>query len=117
MERWCHVGLAVSDLDQSIAFYHTALSLEFACATGYLSVPELDVALRVTGAVLGRVNFEVGDCGLLELLQYRGPASLHKRALPCNAAESGHVAFLVDDSAARKAELEARGVEVFSDID
>lgn len=117
MKRLYHVGLTVSDLERSIAFYHNVLALEFACVpTDYVSEPELDVALRVPGAVLRRVNFEIGDCGVLELLEYREPPSLHERALPCNTVGSGHVAFLVDDITARKAELEAQGVEFFSDI-
>jgi len=53
---------------------------------------------------------------MLELLEYRTPPSDTERPLLSHCRGATHVAFQVDDIAAAKAELEARGVEFYSDV-
>jgi catechol 2,3-dioxygenase-like lactoylglutathione lyase family enzyme len=53
---------------------------------------------------------------MLELLEYRTPPSDTERPLLSHCRGATHVAFQVDDIAAAKAELEARGIEFYSDV-
>ena len=111
-----HVGITVSDLDRAIDFYHGVLGLELATEPGpVFDDPELGPAVGVPGAALRCVLLRLGD-GLLELLEYRAPASPVDAPLPQNALGAKHVAFHVDDAAAKKAELEAAGVEFLADV-
>lgn len=111
-----HVGITVSDLDEAIDFYHGVLGLELASEPSpVFDDPTLGPAVGVPGARLRCVLLALGD-GLLELLEYRAPASPIERPLPQNALGAQHVAFAVPDAAARKRELEARGVRFLSEI-
>jgi catechol 2,3-dioxygenase-like lactoylglutathione lyase family enzyme len=111
-----HVGITVSDLDRSIAFYTGVLGLELASEpTPVFDDPGLGPAVGVPGAALRCVLLKLGD-GLLELLEYVRPESPIAAPLPQNALGAQHVGFLVDDVAARKAELEAAGVTFLSEI-
>jgi catechol 2,3-dioxygenase-like lactoylglutathione lyase family enzyme len=111
-----HVGITVSDLDRSIAFYTGVLGLELASEpTPVFDDPGLGTGVGVPGAALRCVLLRLGD-GLLELLQYTAPASPVDTPLPQNALGAQHIAFHVDDVAARKSELEAAGVTFLSAI-
>ena len=57
----------------------------------------------------------VGDT-TLELLEYKSPPSETTMPLKSNSRGASHVAFLVDDIDARKAGLEAKGVEFYSPV-
>jgi catechol 2,3-dioxygenase-like lactoylglutathione lyase family enzyme len=64
--------------------------------------------------MLRQVSLRAGDT-VLELLEYERPPSDTPRPLASNNLGASHVAFLVDEVDARKAELEAKGVEFYSD--
>ena len=116
MKALHHVGITVNDLDASIRFYHDVLGLEFSNEPSpWFDGPELGPAVGVPGAGLRQVSLLLGDT-TLELLQYKSPPSATTRPLLSNNIGASHVAFLVDDIEATKAELEAKGIEFFSDV-
>jgi glyoxylase I family protein len=112
-----HTGLVVSDLDRSIYFYHDVLGLPFACEpTDWFSGEALDRGLAVPNATLRLCMFWAGPSSRLELLQYRDLSATMDRPYPNNTLGAGHVCLQVDDVRAAKAELEAKGVEFYSDV-
>ena len=116
MKALHHVGITVKDLDASIRFYHDVLGLEFSNEpTPWFDSPGLGPAVGVPGAALRQVSLLVGDT-TLELLEYRSPPSETGRPLGSNNIGASHVAFLVDDIEATKAELEAKGITFFSAV-
>jgi len=112
-----HTGLIVKDLDRSIAFYHDVLGLPFAVEpTDWFSGEQLDQGLRVPDAELRLTCFWAGPQSRLELLEYRRLSADMDRPYPNNTLGAGHVCLQVDDVHAAKAELEAKGVEFYSDV-
>ena len=112
-----HVGLIVKDLDRSIYFYHDLLGLPFANEpTPWFEGPELEKGVGVPGATLRQVSMWVGPHSQMELIQYGERADTTGKAVPNNHLGAAHVCFLVDDINATKAELEAEGVEFYSDV-
>lgn len=111
-----HVGITVKDLDASIRFYHDVLGLEFSNEPSpWFDAPELGVAVGVPGAGLRQVSLLLGDT-TLELLEYKSPPSETAEPLSSNNLGASHIAFLVDDIHAKKAELELNGIEFYSDV-
>jgi catechol 2,3-dioxygenase-like lactoylglutathione lyase family enzyme len=111
-----HVGITVADLERAIDFYHGVLGLGFVNEPSPIfDGPELGPAVGVPGAALRQVSLALGDA-TLELLEYQRPPSPVDAPLAQNALGAQHVAFLVDDIHAKKAELEAKGVEFHSDV-
>jgi glyoxylase I family protein len=116
MKALHHVGITVNDLDASIRFYHDVLGLEFSNEPSpWFEGPELGPAVGVPGAALRQVSLLVGDT-TVELLEYRSPPSDTTTPLNSNNIGASHVAFLVEDIEAKKAELEGRGVTFFSEV-
>jgi catechol 2,3-dioxygenase-like lactoylglutathione lyase family enzyme len=116
MKAMHHVGITVADLERGIDFYHGVLGLGFAGEPSpVFDDPELGPAVGVPGAALRQVSLALGD-GILELLEYTRPQSPIDAPLAQNALGAQHVAFLVDNIHAKKAELEAKGVRFFSDV-
>ena len=111
-----HVGITVQDLDASIRFYHDVLGLEFSNEPSpWFDAPELGPAVGVPGAGLRQVSLRLGDT-TLELLEYKSPPSETSKPLLSNNIGASHVAFVVDDIRAKKAELEAKGISFYSDV-
>lgn len=111
-----HVGITVKDLDASIRFYHDVLGLPFSNEPSpWFDGPELGAAVGVPGAALRQVSLLLGDT-TLELLEYKRPPSETKEPLKSSSLGASHVAFLVDDIEAKKAELEANGIEFYSQV-
>jgi catechol 2,3-dioxygenase-like lactoylglutathione lyase family enzyme len=111
-----HVGITVADLEAAIGFYHGTLGLEFAAEPSpVFDDPALGPAVGVPGAALRQVSLALGST-ILELLEYSRPPSPVDAPLPQNALGAQHVGFHVTDIHAAKAELEARGVRFFSDV-
>ena len=116
MKAMHHVGITVSDLERGIDFYHGVLGLGFVNEPSpVFDDPALGPAVGVPGAALRQVSLALDDA-ILELLEYSRPESPIDTPLPQNALGAQHVAFLVDDIAAAKAQLEGKGVEFFSDV-
>jgi catechol 2,3-dioxygenase-like lactoylglutathione lyase family enzyme len=116
MKGMHHVGITVRDLDASIRFYHDVLGLPFSNEPSpWFDGPELGPAVGVPGAGLRQVSLLLGDT-TLELLEYKSPPSETTQPLPSNNIGASHVAFLVDDIHETVAELKAKGIEFFSDV-
>ena len=111
-----HVGITVKDLDASIRFYHDVLGLEFSNEPSpWFEGDELEKGVGVPGAALRQVSLLLGDT-TLELLEYKSPPSETSAPLKSQSDGASHVAFQVDDIHATKAELEAKGVTFYSDV-
>jgi catechol 2,3-dioxygenase-like lactoylglutathione lyase family enzyme len=116
MKALHHVGITVKDLDASIRFYHDVLGLQFSNEPSpWFDGPELGPAVGVPGAGLRQVSLILGD-STFELLEYKSPPSETKKPLLSNNIGASHVAFLVDDIEAKKAELESKGIAFYSDV-
>lgn len=112
-----HTGLVVRDLDRSIYFYHDILELPFANEpTPWFSGPALEAGVGVPGAVLRQVCLWVGEHSIMELIEYQNRPETSVAPVPNNWLGAAHVCFKVDDVRARKAELEAKGVKFYSDV-
>ena len=111
-----HVGITVKDLDASIRFYHDVLGLQFSNEPSpWFEGEELGKAVGVPGAALRQVSLLLGDT-TLELLEYKSPPSETTSRSSRTTVGASHVAFLVDDIEAKKAELEAQGIEFYSAV-
>jgi catechol 2,3-dioxygenase-like lactoylglutathione lyase family enzyme len=116
MKAMHHVGITVKDLDASIRFYHDILGLPFSNEPSpWFDSPELGQAVGVPGAALRQVSLLLGDT-MFELLEYRSPPSETRGPLGSNSLGASHVAFHVADIEATKAELEAKGITFYSDV-
>jgi len=112
-----HAGLVVRDLDRSIYFYHDILGLPFANEpTPWFSGPALEAGVGVPGAVLRQVSMWVGENSTMELIEYQNRPETSVAPAPNNYLGAAHVCFKVDDVHAKKAELEAKGVAFYSDV-
>ena len=97
-----HIGIAVSDLDASLAFFRDALGLE-------IEAPEVIASQRVRAHFIpaGEATFELleataDDSPIARFVARRGPG-LH------------HVALRVADIVAALAELKSRGVRLIDE--
>jgi catechol 2,3-dioxygenase-like lactoylglutathione lyase family enzyme len=112
-----HVGLVVRDLDRSIYFYHDLLGLPFANEpTPWFEGLALEKGVGVPGARLRQVCLWVGERSTMELIEYGNRPETSTAPVPNNHMGAAHVCFRVDDIRAKKAELEARGVTFYSDV-
>jgi catechol 2,3-dioxygenase-like lactoylglutathione lyase family enzyme len=111
-----HFGVTVKDLDEALRFYHDILGLAFETEPSpWFEGSELERGVGVPGAALRQVTLRAGDA-TLELLEYASPPSETSRPPLSSNLGASHVAFLVDDIEAKKAELEAKGVQFYSEI-
>jgi methylmalonyl-CoA/ethylmalonyl-CoA epimerase len=94
-----HIGIAVRDLDEALAFYRDALGLEIGEAE---DVPSQQVRARFV---------PLGDASL-ELLEATGEQSAIARSIERRGPGLHHVTLRVDDIAAALAQLKARGVRL-----
>jgi methylmalonyl-CoA/ethylmalonyl-CoA epimerase len=94
-----HVGIAVGDLAEALAFYRDALGLE-------VEAPEEVASQRV------RARFVPLGEAAIELLEATSPDSPVKKYLDRRGPGLHHVTFRVEDIRAALAELKARGVRL-----
>jgi methylmalonyl-CoA/ethylmalonyl-CoA epimerase len=98
-----HIGIAVSDLDASLAFFRDALGLE-------LEPAEEIASQRV------RAHFLPAGDATFELLEATSPDSAIATFLTRRGPGLHHVALRVDDIVAALAELKARGVRLIDEV-
>jgi catechol 2,3-dioxygenase-like lactoylglutathione lyase family enzyme len=111
-----HSGIIVKDLDRSIYFYHDLLGAEFVSEPSpWFDGDDLSRGVGVPGASLRQVNLRIGGAQL-ELLEYGNRPDDDRVPAPQNRLGSMHIGLRVDDIAATKAELEARGVHFLTDV-
>jgi len=111
IKRFSHVGLCVSDLDRSLAFYRDGL--------GFAEVARLDVSGEAAETLLGlsdldlRVVFLERDGVRIELLHYASPGNRGSgEPRPMNALGLTHLSLRVDDLDETVAALERAGGRV-----
>jgi catechol 2,3-dioxygenase-like lactoylglutathione lyase family enzyme len=105
-----HVGITVSDLERSVAWYSTLLGLVGDMSVGG-SGESLERIVQVPGASTTGMLLKAGNTRL-ELIQYHSPPGLPFSARNCDVGAS-HVCFEVSDIHEAYEELIAEGV-VFS---
>ena len=101
--RLDHVGIAVADLDQALAFYRDALGLEIDPAE---EVPSQQV----------RAHFIPAGGPSLELLEATSATSPIAASIARRGPGLHHVALEVDDLAAALEELASRGVRLIDRV-
>ena len=108
LQHVAHVGITVSDLDRSLAFYRDLLDGEVLVDTRVASGGLAEV-VGVPGAELHLVLIQFGNT-VLELIEYdKSPGK--SQSIGNNDVGAMHVAFSVDDIQAAYADLSARGIE------
>ncbi len=98
-----HIGIAVSDLDASLAFFRDALGLE-------LEPAEEVASQRV------RAHFLAAGDSAFELLEATSPDSAIAKFVTRRGPGLHHVALRVDDIVAALAELKGRGVRLIDEV-
>jgi len=98
-----HVGIAVRDLDEALAFYRDALGLE-------IEPPEEVASQRV------RAHFIPMGETALELLEATAPDSPIAKHLEKRGPGLHHVTLRVEDIHAALARLKARGVRLIDEV-
>jgi methylmalonyl-CoA/ethylmalonyl-CoA epimerase len=97
-----HIGIAVASIAEQRAFYEEVLGARY---EGEEVVPDQKVKVAF---------FRVGEVRL-ELLEPTDPSSTVAAFLEKRGPGVHHLAFTVDDVAARIAELKARGIRMVDD--
>jgi methylmalonyl-CoA/ethylmalonyl-CoA epimerase len=104
LRRIDHVGIAVADLDQAIAFYTDVLGMRCTHVE-----TNLDQGVR-------EAMMQVGDSGdFVQLLAPLNPDSTVARFLDRNGPGLQQLAYTVDDIDATSAELRSRGLRLLFD--
>jgi methylmalonyl-CoA epimerase len=97
-----HIGIAVSNLDEALAFYRDALGLE-------VEAPEEVPSQRV------RAHFIPAGQAALELLEATAEDSPIAKYIAKRGPGLHHITLRVDDIAAALAQLKARGVRLIDE--
>jgi methylmalonyl-CoA/ethylmalonyl-CoA epimerase len=97
-----HIGFAVLDLDQAVAFYTTAFGVS---AWERIEMPERHMSVAVAqvgGTLLELIAATSEDAAFAKYVKERGPG-MH------------HIAYRVDDIAAALADLKAQGIRLIDE--
>jgi methylmalonyl-CoA/ethylmalonyl-CoA epimerase len=97
-----HIGFAVRDIDESIAFYSTMFGV-----MGWERIAMPERHMNVAAARVGGV--------LLELIAPTSDAAAFAKYLRERGPGVHHIAYRVDDIAAALADLKARGAQLIDD--
>ncbi|WP_262678217.1 VOC family protein [Paenibacillus sp. J5C2022] len=111
-----HVGIVVSDLAKSVAFYRDTLGLEVAVdITDTFDGEEISQGLGVPGTKL-RVAYLKSADNFIQLMEFEEPKSPIESHLPLHAYTTTHFSFYVEDLEQTMEELGAKGIQFFSPI-
>ncbi len=97
-----HIGIAVADLSEALAFYRDALGLE-------IEAPEEVASQRV------RAHFIPAGEGAIELLEATADDSPIAKFVANRGPGLHHITLRVDDINAALAQLKAKGVRLIDD--
>ena len=97
-----HIGIAVRDIDEALAFYRDALGLDVRASE---AVPSQDVRVR---------KVPVGGASL-ELLEATGAESTIRRFIDRRGPGLHHITLRVDDLVEALERLRSRGVRLIDD--
>jgi catechol 2,3-dioxygenase-like lactoylglutathione lyase family enzyme len=112
-----HTAIIVRDLDRSIYFYHDVLGLELSQEpSDWMEGEALAQGVGVPGARLRNALLRIGSDSNLELLEYANRPEGNDTPIQQNYLGAMHLALRVDDIVAKKAELEAKGVDFLAEI-
>lgn len=108
-----HIGIPVSDLDQSLRFYRDVFGVEPEFVTEY-GDRSLSERLRVEDPRIRIAFLKLAAGVAIELLEFRSPRS---RAYSLRDSDVGatHVCLEVEDIDSAFAELQAKGVDCYAD--
>ncbi len=109
-----HVGMTVSDLDRTMAFYERLGFVKYD-KTVDLDTPWIKTMTKFPNAHLKIQMLKLGET-VLELLQYISPVGTNQAGMPTCNPGSAHLAIGVDDIAAEHARLSKAGVKFRSDL-
>ena len=103
-----HVGLTVSDLPRSIAFYRDILGFHIAYERGEVTAEYMPRLVGIPGARLKIAGLDIPGLhlDLIEYLEPKGDSS----AGPTSDVGNAHIGFTVDDLWSAYRELSAAGV-------
>src|SRR5207302_7067885 len=104
-----HVGLTVSDLARSIAFYRDLLGFNVGYERGEVTAEYMPRLVGIPGARLKIAGVDVPGLHL-DLIEYLAPASSTTAGGPTSDVGNVHIGFTVDDVWAAYRELSERGV-------
>jgi catechol 2,3-dioxygenase-like lactoylglutathione lyase family enzyme len=112
-----HTAIIVKNLDRSLYFYHDVLGLPMSQEpSGWMEGETLARGTGVPGARLRNALLRIGSDATLELLEYANRPEGNDTPIQQNYLGAMHIALRVDDIVAKKAELEAQGVEFMADV-
>jgi len=112
-----HVGITVSNLDRSVAFFRDIMGLNLLVPqTDRFEGEELEKGIGVPDAVVRIAIFEVDQNHRMECLEYFSPRSPVQSPLPPNALGAMHVSFHCADIEAKYNELKSKGVAFLTPI-
>lgn len=112
VSRIDHVGITVSDVDRSIAFYRDVIGLRV-IADGLANEPEIAQLLGLDSVRLRIADLDSGDGRIIELIQYLEPKGRQMKFESSDVATT-HIAFSVDNLAAVRERLTSAGATLTS---
>jgi catechol 2,3-dioxygenase-like lactoylglutathione lyase family enzyme len=104
-----HVGVTVSDVDRSLAFWRDLLGLEV-LGRGTVEWEHLDRLVALEGTRIEWCELALPGGGKVELSRYHRPVGAPVAPGEENEPGRSHLSLLVDDLAAMLATLRAAGV-------
>jgi len=109
-----HVGLTVSNLERSIAFYRDVLGFNVAYERGEVTAEYMPRLVGIPGARLKIAGLDIPGLHL-DLIEYMEPKGATLSAGPTSDVGNLHVGFTVDDLWAAYRRLSAAGVQFKSE--
>jgi catechol 2,3-dioxygenase-like lactoylglutathione lyase family enzyme len=107
-----HVGISVSDIERTIAFYRDMFGMEQSCEVFPFGGSDFSAVMRLKGA-RGRMCMISGGDVSLELFEFANPVPRSKSAdYPVADHGYSHFAFAVEDIESVYARLIAAGVTI-----
>ena len=103
-----HVGLTVSDLARSVAFYRDQLGFDVQYERGEVTAEYMPRLVGLPGARLKIAGLQIPGLHL-DLLEYIAPPGATEASRTCDVG-NGHIGFTVDDIWAAYHKLSAAGV-------
>jgi catechol 2,3-dioxygenase-like lactoylglutathione lyase family enzyme len=112
--KFNHIGISVTDIDRSIAFYHDMLGMQPLCAVFPFGGADFEAIMDVPGAS-GRMCMLGKDTLQLELFEF-ARSKAKDAEYPVSDRGYSHFGVSVDDIAATYEKFRAAGVRMHSPV-